>query len=68
MMDLDRMSEENRYFLKHIIIHTQRYERAHKRFPKLRGLADVGQLGSPLIPSEKPMFAHAYFTEAGIYL
>lgn len=67
-LDLSRMSPETRYLLKHMLIHENRYELALERFPNLRGLDDVGDLGHPIYLDEKPRYTFEYYTEKGIYL
>lgn len=67
-LDLSRMSEETRYLLKHMLIQMKRYDLALERFPNLRGLADVGELGHPLYLDQRPKYTYDYFTQVGIYL
>lgn len=67
-LDLNRMSEDTRYLMKHLLILQGRFELLLERFPNLRGLKEVKELGHPLYLSDKPMLAHPYFTEVGIYL
>lgn len=67
-LDPARMSEETRYLMKHMLIHQGRYRLALRRFPNLRPLADVGELGHPLVLDEQPMNLHRYYVEHGIYL
>ncbi|WP_394941191.1 hypothetical protein [Psychromicrobium sp. YIM B11713] len=67
-LDLSRMSEETRYLMKHLLILQGRFELVLVRFPNLRGLEEVKELNHPLYLSEKPLLAHPYFTEVGIYL
>ena len=67
-LDLDRMSTESRYLLKHMLIHTNRFENALQRFPNLRPLCDVGPLGHLLILSDDPGFYYDYYTDHDIIL
>lgn len=67
-MDLSRMSEETRYLAKHVLISMERYELALDRFPNLRGLDDVGDLGHPIYLEVKPKRAPGHLTDVGIYL
>lgn len=67
-MDLSRMSEETRYLMKHMLIHTGRYEIALHKFPNLAGLAEVGQLDHPLVLDEHPLLIYPYYTDKGILL
>jgi len=67
-LDLSRMSEDTRYLAKHVLISTKRYELALERFPNLRGLDDVGELGHPIYLDAKPRKAPGHLTDAGIYL
>lgn len=67
-MDLERMSEETRYLLKHLLIHQQRADLAFERFPNLRPLKDVGELGHPLYLDRDPKYVYEYYTGVGIYL
>lgn len=67
-LDLSRMSEDTLYLMKHTLILQDRYALALEKFPNLRGLADVGDLGHQLVLDENPTYAHPYFTEVGILL
>lgn len=67
-LDLSRMSEDTRYLMKHLLILQGRFELVLTRFPNLRDLEEVKELSHPLYLSDKPMLAHPYFTEVGIYL
>lgn len=67
-IDLGPTSDDTRYLMKHLLILQGRYEATLARFPNLRGLDDVGELGHPLHLSSEPTLAHDYFTRMGIYL
>lgn len=67
-MDLDRMSPETRYLMKHMLIHSTRYELALERFPNLRGLESVGELGHAIRLSDQPRGLYPYYTQVGILL
>lgn len=67
-IDLEKMSEDTRYLMKHMLIQTGRYDLALERFPNLRGLADVGALGHPLYLDTKPKGTFEYLTRVGIHL
>lgn len=67
-MDLNRMSRETTYLMKHMLIRTGRLEMATRRFPNLAGLHEVGELEHPLYLDDQPTFVHGYYTRVGIYL
>ena len=62
------MSPETRYLLKHALIHTERYDLALERFPNLRGLERVGDLGRPIKLSVQPKLDDVYLTNVGILI
>lgn len=67
-LDLERMSLETRYLMKHMLIHKQLFDTALERFPNLRGLADVGDLGHTLVLEEEPSGSFPYYASVGIQL
>lgn len=67
-LDLERMSHETRYLLKHLLIPMQRYDLAVSRFPNLGGLADVPDLDDDLCLSEDPTDAYEHLRQVGIRL
>lgn len=67
-LDLTRMSPETRYLAKHLLILQKRFTSYTELYPNLKALHRVGPLDHPLRLSEKPTFAHQYFTDMGIYL
>ncbi len=67
-LDLSRMSEDTRYLMKHMLIQSERLELAVERFPNLRGLLDVGELGHDLYLDAHPRGTYEYFTKVGIHL
>lgn len=67
-LDLERMSHETRYLLKHLLIQMQRYDLALARFPNLRGLENVPDLDGDLFLSDEPTDAFEHLRQAGIRL
>lgn len=67
-LDLDRMSEDTLYLMKHMLIQMGRYDQALAKFPNLRKLDGVGPLGHSLYLDAKPRYTHEYLTQVGIYL
>lgn len=67
-LDLELMSEDTRYLMKHILIHQTRYEQALERFPNLRGLEEVGELGHTIRLDANPRGTYPYYTKVGILL
>lgn len=67
-LDLDRMSKDTLYLMKHMLIQMGRYDQALAKFPNLRNLDGVGPLGHPLYLDDEPRYTHEYLTQVGIYL
>lgn len=67
-LDLERMSDETRYLVKHMLISMKRYDLALERFPNLAALKDVGELGHPIYLDANPRRSEDYLTSVGIYL
>lgn len=67
-LDLDRMSENTRYLMKHMLIDMKRYDLALERFQNLRGLDAVGALGHPIYLDDNPRHSEKYLASVGIYL
>lgn len=67
-LDLGRMSEDTRYLMKHMLIGMKRFDLALDRFPNLRALEEVGDLGHPIYLDANPRRSEDYLTSVGIYL
>lgn len=67
-LDLNRVSEDTRYLLKHMLIRTKRYERMLAEHPHLRALENVGPIDHDIVLSADPTLAYDYYTENRIFL
>jgi hypothetical protein len=67
-LDPSRMSEDTRYLAKHLLVSMKRDALVYDRFPNLRPLQDVGELGHKIFLDAKPTLVNEYFTSVGIYL
>lgn len=67
-IDLERLSHETRYLMKHLLIDMRRFDAALERFPNLAGLEDVPALPKPLFLDARPSLQNEYLTRVGIYL
>jgi len=67
-MDVPKMPVETRYLAKHLLIHQMRFDLALERFPNLRPLEQVGDLGRKLYLDSNPKLVYDYLTRVGILL
>lgn len=67
-IDVLRLSPETRYLSKHMLIDMKRLTSAITRFPNLRELEKVGELGHPIFLSANPRREDSYLTSVGILI
>lgn len=67
-LDLGRMSEDTRYLMKHLLVHTGRFDLVLERFPNLAGLREVADEGHVVRLAEQPKGVYEYYTRVGILL
>lgn len=67
-LDLDKMSHETKYLMKHMLIAVDLYDLALERFENLAGLEEVVELEYPLILDENPTLVDEYYSKVGIVL
>lgn len=67
-LDLSLLSYRMKYLMKCLLVLQRRYAETLDRYPNLRGLDGVTSIDEPIILSDPPRHAWAFFKRKGIWL